>query len=131
MKRIEIIVLNGLFIGLIALNCPARTTAPKPAQAGAPVQPAEVSFRRDVLPVLQKLAGKCHTVENQAGNYLLDSYEAVMAGGTDSIPNVVPGKPDSSLLYIYLLRGHPYGERPDSAQLAIIRAWILQGAKNN
>ncbi len=90
-----------------------------------------VSFQRDVLPLLRELAGDCHTAEDKAGNYALDSYEAIMAGGTDSIPNVVPGKPDSSLLYLYLLRGHPFGKKPDSTQLATIRNWILQGAKNN
>lgn len=97
----------------------------------APVIENEVSFRRDVLPLLRKLAGDCHTPEDMAGNYSFDSYEAIMAGGTDSIPNVLPGKPDSSLLYIYLLKGHPFGKKPDSAQLETIRNWILQGAKNN
>ncbi len=91
----------------------------------------EVSFQRDVLPILKELAGNCHTAEDMAGNYALDSYEAVMAAGTDSVPNVIPGNPEKSLLYQYLLKGHPFGKKPDSAKLIIIRNWILQGAKNN
>ncbi len=90
-----------------------------------------VSFQRDVLPILRELAGDCHTKEDMAGNYALDSYEAVMAGGTDSVPNVVPGKPDSSLLFIYLQKGHPFGRKPAPEKLEVIRQWILQGAKNN
>jgi len=107
---------------------PAKTVTRQPAN---PPVSQEVSFRRDILPILAKLCPDCHTSDNMAGNYALDSYEHVMAGGTDSIPNVIPGKPESSLLYLYLQRGHPYGERPDSAQLEMVRRWIVQGAKNN
>lgn len=91
----------------------------------------EVSFARDVLPLLKELAGDCHTQEDMAGNYSLDSYEAVMAGGTDSNPNVIPGHPEKSLLYIYLEKGHPFGKKPTPEQLRLVRDWILQGAKNN
>ncbi|MGB9742942.1 MAG: c-type cytochrome domain-containing protein [candidate division WOR-3 bacterium] len=106
------------------IGVPAKNSEPK---TSVPV----VSFSRDVLPVLRALAGDCHTADNLAGNYALDSYEAIMAGGSDSVPNVIPGKPDSSLLYIYLLKGHPFGKKPAPEQLAVIRNWILQGAKNN
>lgn len=131
------------------LFCPAknktqvRETVPAESQAPLTTVPAHqtadessppapsVSFQRDVLPILRELAGDCHTKEDMAGNYALDSYEAVMAGGTDSVPNVVPGKPDSSLLFIYLQKGHPFGRKPAPEQLEVIRQWILQGAKNN
>ena len=113
---------------------PETSVVPMPSEPSKPqtqVVEKEVSFHRDVLPVLRALAGDCHTAENMAGNYTLDSYEAVMGTGTDSTPNVIKGKPDSSLLYLYLLKGHPFGKKPDSTQLEIIRKWILQGAKNN
>ncbi|NPV14059.1 hypothetical protein HPY86_03900 [candidate division WOR-3 bacterium] len=113
-------------------STPAPAATPTVEKSTPPVRPApEVSFARDVLPILRKLAPDCHTAEDMAGNYALDSYEAVMAPGTDSVPNVVPGNPEKSLLYIYLQKGHPFGKKPDSAQLRIIRDWILQGAKNN
>ncbi len=104
--------------------------APQAANELSPPTPA-VSFQRDVLPILKELAGDCHTKDDMAGNYALDSYEAVMAGGTDSVPNVVPGRPDSSLLFIYLQKGHPFGRKPAPEKLEVIRQWILQGAKNN
>jgi len=110
----------------------AKESTPPPAAAEEKTAPAnEVSFARDVLPILQKLAPDCHTPEDMAGNYALNSYEAVMAPGTDSVPNVIPGEPEKSLLYIYLQKGHPFGKKPDTAQLRIIRDWIFQGAKNN
>lgn len=138
-----------LFFTPLFLFCPAsnRTQAPVAApvenEAPAPaVPPADtgaagaagqrlVSFQRDVLPILKELAGDCHTKDDMAGNYAIDSYEAVMAGGTDSVPNVVPGKPEASLLFIYLQKGHPFGRKPPPEQLEVIRQWILQGAKNN
>lgn len=117
----------------------ASSESPEPVTAAPKVKTASesssaaptVSFQRDVLPILRELAGDCHTKEDMAGNYGLDSYEAVMAGGTDSVPNVVPGKPDSSLLFIYLQKGHPFGRKPAPEKLEVIRQWILQGAKNN
>ncbi|MGQ9707696.1 MAG: c-type cytochrome domain-containing protein [bacterium] len=116
-------ILFSLLIGFFCA-CPFR---PQQSQTVGKA----VSFQQEVLPILIELAGNCHTPEDMAGNYALNSYEAVMAGGTDSIPNVIPGKPDSSLLYLYLLKGHPFGITPDSAKLRIIRDWILQGARNN
>ncbi|MCX7732333.1 MAG: hypothetical protein N2248_04130 [candidate division WOR-3 bacterium] len=131
------------------LFCPAKNKnqlrETVPAESPAPMIPVTVpetvnespspapavSFQRDVLPILRELAGDCHTKEDMAGNYALDSYEAVMAGGTDSVPNVVPGKPDSSLLFLYLQKGHPFGRKPAPEKLEVIRQWILQGAKNN
>ncbi len=148
--------MSKIFPHLVALalltlcSCPGKTkNTPPPSEATtneitastatetpATVQPAlgqksEVSFHRDVLPLLKELAGDCHTADNMAGEYAIDSYEAVMSGGTDPLPNVIPGKPESSLLYIYLEKGHPFNKKPDSASLNIIRTWILQGAKNN
>uniref|UniRef100_A0A7V3PUL6 Cytochrome C Planctomycete-type domain-containing protein n=1 Tax=candidate division WOR-3 bacterium TaxID=2052148 RepID=A0A7V3PUL6_UNCW3 len=141
-----------LVIVLIVFGCPGKTkvspaksepgnelmstpTTPTVAagQDSLKVAPAsrEVSFRNDVLPIIRKLAADCHTAEDPAGNYVLDSYEDIMAGGSDSIPNVIPGKPDSSLLLIYLMKGHPFGKKPAPEQLEVIREWILQGAKNN
>ncbi|MGQ9679022.1 MAG: c-type cytochrome domain-containing protein [bacterium] len=107
-------------------------TPPPEEKATTKVEPeTELSFARDVLPLLKELAGDCHTQDDMAGNYALDSYEAVMAGGTDSTPNVIPGNPENSLLYIYLKKGHPFGKKPTPEQLRIIHDWILQGAKNN
>ncbi len=140
-----------LFATLFSFFCPRKTQKPPiPIEAETsatsrvsyqeslpkPVvkQPGDVtlvSFQRDVLPILKELAGDCHTADNMAGNYALDSYEAVMAPGTDSVPNVIPGNPEKSLFYQYLLKGHPFGKKPDSAKLMTIRTWILQGAKNN
>lgn len=108
-----------------------RSRTPDTGRALAEETGREISFRRDVLPILEELAGDCHTADNMAGNYALDSYEAVMGTGTDSVPNVIPGAPEKSLLYLYLKKGHPFGKKPDSAKLALIHDWILQGAKNN
>ncbi|MEO0070330.1 MAG: c-type cytochrome domain-containing protein [candidate division WOR-3 bacterium] len=118
-------------LSLLFLFCPGKTKTQPPKEIKEAPAPPEVSFSRDVLPILLELGGECHNPENKAGNYALNSYEEIIAGGTDSIPNVIPGKPDSSLLYIYLVKGHPFGVKPDSAKLKMVYNWILQGAKNN
>ncbi len=97
----------------------AKESTPIPVAAEEKTTPAnEVSFASDVLPILQKLAPDCHTPEDMAGNYALNSYEAVMAPGTDSVPNVIPGEPEKSLLYIYLQKGHPFGKKARHSTVA-------------
>jgi hypothetical protein len=59
-----------------------------------------------------------------------------MGNGSDSIPDVIPGNADSSTLY-RRVNGTvppqmPKGRPPlSAAQLATIKKWIDQGAKNN
>ena len=94
----------------------------------APVQEAaagEVSFSRDIWPVIEKYALAAH---GGKGGVFLESYEDIMN-------YVVPGDPENSRLY-KALTGDGAPQMPPSGRLpdAIIQLfydWIAQGAPNN
>ena len=102
----------------------------------ATTQPAitQISFRRDVVPLLLKQCQDCHGVKKSKGGYRLDTFEHLnQSGDSDAIP-VVPGKPKKSELF-RLISTHDEdeqmpkkAERLPEAQIAILQHWIEQGA---
>ncbi len=107
----------------------------------------EVSFKKDVAPIIQKNCIPCHAEDNYNPSDLsLDSYSDLMQGGKHGSP-VVPGKSSESLVMKKLEGNPPFGDPmplakklPDGTkqqrklsdkELATIRAWIDQGAKDN
>lgn len=104
-------------------------------------QAPDVSYAKDVSPILDKHCKSCH-VAGQAGYVVsgleLASYETLMKG-TQYGPVVLPGDPLTSVL-VMLIEGRadpslrmPHGNaKPlDPADIATIRKWVEQGAKNN
>jgi hypothetical protein len=108
-----------LGIGLAGLATPAF------AQVGK-----NVSFSKDVLPIFQRRCQSCHGIGNSAG-LKLDSFETVSLGATSGAV-IQPGAPDQSKLYTAVSsnRMPPANPKLTTAEKAIIRAWIFQGAKN-
>ena len=101
---------------------------------------AEVSFAKDVQPILKKHCVECHLPNGQghaASGFLVESYDSLMKG-TKFGPVVVPGDALSSSLYS-LVAGEvdesirmPHGKDPlPAAEIAVVEAWITQGAQNN
>jgi Protein of unknown function (DUF1553)/Protein of unknown function (DUF1549)/Planctomycete cytochrome C len=93
-----------------------------------------VDFTRQVKPMLAERCFRCHGPEKQKSGLRLDTATAVRKGG-DSGPAVVPLKSDASLL-IKAVRGAegiaampPKGDRLSPQQIAVLRAWIDEGAK--
>jgi uncharacterized membrane protein len=102
---------------------------------------AEVSYAKDVAPIIDQHCSQCH-VAGQPGFVAsgLDttSYEALMRG-TKFGPVVLPGDPLTSTL-VMLIEGRadpslkmPHGDaKPlDAKDIATLRQWVEQGAKNN
>jgi hypothetical protein len=122
-----------LFAALMIAGCGGQPAAPKAETPAA----AEASYARDIQPILTQTCMPCHAGGKDAkGNYDLTGYAGAMGNGLDSTPNVIPGKADSSILYLRLTGDVPPQmpkERPalNAAQLATIKKWIDQGAKNN
>ncbi|MBS1828281.1 MAG: PSD1 domain-containing protein [Acidobacteria bacterium] len=91
--------------------------------------PAKVDFVRDVQPLLEKSCVNCHGAKMQMGNLRLDAKASVLNGKV-----VVPGKAVESTLYqrvagIGEQARMPMGGKPlDAAQIALLKAWIDQGA---
>jgi hypothetical protein len=110
------------------------------AGSGSAFAAEEVSFKYDVLPILQTRCISCHSPggEGLAKTGLdLSSYEALMKG-TRHGPIVVPGDPLTSNLNV-LIEGRaspeirmPHGQRALlHYQTQTIRDWVKQGAANN
>jgi|APFre7841882590_1041340.scaffolds.fasta_scaffold181424_1 uncharacterized membrane protein len=103
--------------------------------------PSEVSYAKDVAPILETRCKSCH-VPGQPGyvasGFDLQGYDSLMKG-TRYGPVVLPGEPLTSAL-VMLIEGRadpsikmPHaGAQPLTAeQIATIRRWVEQGAKNN
>ena len=101
----------------------------------------EVSYQKDVAPLLTKHCASCHT-PGQAGyvvsGFELNDYQSLMKG-TSFGPVVLPGDALTSVL-VMLIEGRadpsinmPHGGANPltKEEIAAIRQWVEQGAKNN
>ncbi|MBI3574169.1 MAG: hypothetical protein HY083_00670 [Gammaproteobacteria bacterium] len=126
------------------------------AVLGAGCVRQEVSFTKEVRPILQKSCLSCHAPGGEgytASGFSAETYESVMKG-TKLGPVIVPGSSISSTLVILIehkadpsinmprprekqLLGHVNYLKDwkvpilPAEEIKLIRAWIDQGAKNN
>src|SRR4030095_4958699 len=92
-------------------------------------------FESEIRPVVAEHCYECHSVETgkSKGGLLLDSREAIRAGGDDG-PAVVPGDPSKSLLLSAIKHSDPDLEMPpkkaklSDAIIADMETWIKKGA---
>lgn len=100
---------------------------------------SKISFKSDIMPVIQKKCMNCHNTEDESPSGLyLDNYIELMKGESKHGPVVKPKKGEESVL-IKKLRGTatfgkqmPRGKKPlDEETIEMISTWIDQGAKNN
>jgi uncharacterized membrane protein len=99
----------------------------------------EVMFSKDVGPVLEKFCTTCHSSEEDHPSELfMDTYESLMKGGKHG-KAIMPGNSKESLIAQKMSDSPPFGKmmppprkpRPTPEQVALILAWIDQGAKKN
>ena len=98
---------------------------------------APVDYARQIKPMFQAACVKCHGATTQKSKLKLDTAAAVLKGGENGAA-IQPGKSSDSLLIQAIEGTHaeipkmPYKRPPlDSAQVALIKQWINEGAKNN
>ncbi|HYV32019.1 MAG TPA: c-type cytochrome domain-containing protein [Candidatus Binatia bacterium] len=103
----------------------------------APAAKTGVTYAADIKPIFEKSCFKCHGPEKQKAKLRLDSLPAALKGGEDG-EILVPGKSAESLVVIAVARlgdeddAMPPADKGDpltKEQVALIRAWIDQGAK--
>ena len=104
------------------------------AQPSASGSKSAVSFYRQVLPVLQAKCQGCHQPAKAQGKLDLTRFETIRKGGENGVL-VEVGKPAASLL-IENVTGKTPAMPPNAAPLskdevAILQAWIVQGAKDD
>ena len=103
------------------------------AQNPAVNPPTSVDFVRDIQPILRKTCYECHGADKAKAKLRLDSRAGIMKGSENGAV-IIPGNSDKSLIVRRLLgldgedRMPKDGDPLTSAQIALVRAWIDQGA---
>ena len=114
-------------VGLVQAGLTAEQTAKLP-----PPAKHEVSFAREISPLLEKSCTKCHGKGKAKGGFSIETREKLLAGG-DSGDAVAIGKSADSYL-VELISGidpddvmPKKGSKLTPEQVGLIRAWIDQG----
>ena len=93
-------------------------------------------FGSAIHPIFEKHCLACHGVEKQKGEYRMDSFAALFAGGKSGKPAITAGELSQSELVRRMLLD-PSDEkvmpprkktRPTAGEVALLRWWIKQGA---
>ena len=104
----------------------AAAVAAKSAQA--------VDFAHEVVPILRKHCGECHTGDARQGGFSLNTREDLLAGGDSGTPGLVPGASATSELVARITSDDPDYRMPSDGEplppeaVAVLKAWIDEGA---
>lgn len=125
MKLILMLAASAVVLGIGILTPAQAQTASK-----------ELSFKKDVTPVLKKYCYNCHAGEKSVHGLKVDTYDNIMKGSTYA-KVVKPGKSADSVI-IRSVKNQPGGTKMPpgrrtltETEIKIIADWIDQGAKNN
>ena len=92
-----------------------------------------IDFVKDIQPIFTERCILCHGATRQEAQFRLDSKDIALKGGELGVA-IVPGKSAESLLILAVSGAKPdlvmpkKGERLSVEQIALLRAWIDQGA---
>lgn len=105
-------------------------TAARPSETTVSVE--NVSFERDIYPILEMRCVKCHGGEFPSEDLSMVSYESLMSGSQNG-QVIVAGDSNNSLLFQKIESGAmpKRGQDLTIEQIEIIRQWINEGALNN
>ncbi|TDU73212.1 leucine rich repeat (LRR) protein [Prosthecobacter fusiformis] len=119
----------------------AATEAAAPVAAGkldAAVAAKAVLYKDVIAPILEAKCVSCHGAEKKKGKLQLHDFASIMKGGSEGDVNVVPGKPDDSLLISRIKLPEddddhmPPSDEPQvtKEELALLKWWIASGASD-
>jgi uncharacterized membrane protein len=108
------------------------------AGSGSPAADSASFYAQQINPILDANCVSCHGESKVSGGLRLDSYDRLMRGGNNGAV-IVAGKPDLSLLLKRVtlapsdkLFMPAEGKPPlQPEQIALIKAWIQQGASSS
>ncbi len=120
-------------LSLLALLATSLAVMPS-SRAGAQQSP---SYGRHIRPFLAKYCVECHNAKNAKAGLDLETYKGLKAG-SDGGAVLAPGKADESQV-VLLVEGTdkprmPPKEakrHPKKAEIAVLRAWVAAGAKDD
>lgn len=121
---------------VVAMRCSLKAylTLPALLLAAGLLQAEPVDYLRQVKPVLVRNCSSCHGPDKQRAGLRIDTAAALHKGGNSGAA-IVPGKSGDSLLIKAILAADgvkampPKGDRLSAGEIALVRAWIDQGAK--
>src|SRR5262245_260029 len=93
------------------------------------------TFADDIAPVFKQHCTKCHGADAQKSDLNLATYATLQKGGASGAI-IVPGNPDKSRLFLLVdHREEPkmpsVSQKIPAEQIALIKLWIEQGAREN
>ena len=93
---------------------------------------AEVSYAKDVRPILESRCASCHMGEFVSEGLDMNTYESLLEGSENG-PVIDPGDAKHSLLIKKVTEGKmpKRGPKLTPAQIQILTDWINAGAPNN
>ncbi|MEI6024799.1 MAG: c-type cytochrome domain-containing protein, partial [Phycisphaerales bacterium] len=117
----------------------SKSTVTPPATT-PPVIPKDLEYNKNILPILQARCWDCHGKGVAKGGVAFDHVAELIVKEplvkSKQIPIILVGKPASSAIMKAIqkpmtAKGHmpPKGARLTAEQIALIEAWIQQGAK--
>ncbi|MCB1096592.1 MAG: hypothetical protein KDN22_13530 [Verrucomicrobiae bacterium] len=112
----------------------------------APLSAEDVSFEKEVLPVLEKKCMECHReaytdpkrgrLKKPKGDLRMDGPEHIVKAGESEKPAITAGKPDESEALARVLLPEdsddfmpPKGDALTKEEVELLKKWIEQGAK--
>ena len=126
-----------LYLPLIAALASALRLVAAPAEAPN----APVSFYKHIRPIFQANCNGCHQPAKMKSGYLMTDFARLLKGGEDAKEAgkkaILPGQPDASLIVEQITPKDGAAEMPPKKaplaekDIALIRKWIAEGAKND
>ena len=105
--------------------------------ADEPAKSPDVSYYKQIRPILQANCQGCHQPAKAGGAYVMTDFARMLAGGETGDPAIVAGNPDGSALITLITpvdgkAAMPKGKGPLSeADIKLLRDWISQGAQDD
>ncbi len=143
-NRMRVLVALGLGLSVCQLSAAEKAekkkVVPDLTKLPAPSPQKDVTYAGEIKPIFDESCIKCHGTEKPKGKLRLDSLQGVLKGGEDG-KVVLPGDSAHSVLVQNIAHiGDPDDYMPPpknkahippltTQQVALIRAWIDQGAK--
>ena len=120
----------GWLLPVLVPGSSAAAAQAEPAEPGA--KRTEVSFSKDIKPLLEASCIQCHAKGKTKGGLSLESREALLKGG-DTGPAAIPGKGKDSLIVQLVASTDADTVMPKKGshwtpeQVGLLRAWIDTG----
>jgi hypothetical protein len=135
-----IFILSILTASLLTLTAADKNKAPDISKLPPASDKKDLTYDKDIKPMLEKSCLKCHGPEKPKSKYRVDSREALIKGGESEEAAVVPGKSEKSPIVLQVadlvedMEMPPLDKRErypalTKEQIGVLRAWIDQGAK--